>query len=104
MKENKKNQRPVILPDSNGEILGLVCEDSYEICENTMQLSRTSESERAEYGISSAQCDDGTPFDCGPSGGAISPYTEVNAENQGVISEVPREQTFRPNDEVGDIK
>ena len=98
MKESKKNDRPVLLPDDNGEILGLVCEDSYEFCENTMHLSRKSESEKAEYGISSTVCDDGTPFDCGPSGGAISPFTEVNAENQGVISEVPRKPEFYPNE------
>lgn len=72
------------------------CEDSYEVCENTMQISRKSEAKKAEYGISSTECDDGTPFDCGPSGGAISPFTEVNAENQGVNSEVPRKPSFRP--------
>ncbi len=100
---NEKNKKEIIrekadLPNTNGDILGLVCEDSYEVCQNTMQLSRKSESKKAEYGISSTECDDGTPFDCGPSGGAISPFTEVNAENQGVISEVPREIEFRPND------
>lgn len=100
---NDKNKKDKIrkeanLPDTNGDIVGLVCEDSNEVCENTMEISRKSESKKAEYGISSTVCDDGTPFDCGPSGGAISPYTEVNADHQGVISEVPREPEFRPND------
>ncbi len=94
----EKNKRPLknIVNGTEDDILGFVCEDTYEICENTMQISRTSESEHAEYGISSAFCDDGTPFDCGPSGGAISPFTEVNAEGQGVNSEVPRKPRFTP--------
>ena len=95
MKENEKNQRPVILPDDD-DMLGFVCEDLYEVCEDTMQTNKASEGQGAEYGISSAFCDDGTPFDCGPSGGAISPFTEVNAENQGVNSEVPRKPRFIP--------
>ena len=96
--KKEKSREKADLPNTNGDILGLVCEDSYEVCENTMHISRVSEAKKAEYGISSTECDDGTPFDCGPSGGAISPFTEVNAENQGVISEVPRELEFIPND------
>ncbi|MBQ8545767.1 MAG: hypothetical protein IJ437_02375 [Clostridia bacterium] len=101
---NEKNKKEKIresahLPNTNGDILGLVCEDSYEVCENTMQISRISEAKKAEYGISSTKCDDGTPFDCGPSGGAISPYTEVNADHQGIISEVPRKPEFYPDTE-----
>lgn len=80
------------------DILGYVCEDPYEICENTMETSRLSKGKKAEYGISSAFCDDGTPFDLGPSGGANSPNTEVNAENQGVSSEVPRKPNFMPDE------
>ncbi len=90
------------LPDSNGKIVGLVNEDPDEICQNTMQFSKMSDLQKSEFGMSTTRCNDGTPFDCGPSGGAISPYTEVNAENQGVISEVPREPTFRPNDEINE--
>ena len=98
MKTDKKN-RPLknIVNTTEDDILGYVSDDFYETCENTMETSRVSKSEKAEYGISSAFCDDGTPFDCGPSGGAISPFTEVNAENQGVISEVPRKPNFRPD-------
>ena len=94
----KRENRPLknIVNESGDGILGYVCEDPYEICENTMETSRLSEGEKAEYGISSAFCDDGTPFDCGPSGGAISPNTEVNSENQGVISEVPKKHHFTP--------
>ncbi|MBO5379909.1 MAG: hypothetical protein J6A90_06260 [Clostridia bacterium] len=95
--KNEKKGRPLnIVEGSEDDMLGYVCEDSYEICENTMEISRVSENEKAEYGFSSAFCDDGTPFDCGPSGGAISPFTEVNAENQGVNSEVPRKPHFTP--------
>ena len=95
--KNEKKGRPLnIIEGSEDDMLGYVCEDSYEICENTMEISRVSENEKAEYGFSSAFCDDGTPFDCGLSGGAISPFTEVNAENQGVNSEVPRKPHFRP--------
>ncbi len=95
--KNEKKGRPLnIVEGSEDDMLGYVCEDSYEICENTMEISRVSENEKAEYGFSNAFCDDGTPFDCGPSGGAISPFTEVNAENQGVNSEVPRKPHFTP--------
>ena len=95
--KNEKKVRPLnIVEGSEDDMLGYVCEDSYEICENTMEISRVSENGKAEYGFSSAFCDDGTPFDCGPSGGAISPFTEVNAENQGVNSEVPRKPHFTP--------
>ena len=96
MKEKRINSKK---QSEKRDIKGLVCEDSYEVCENTMQISRKSEAEKAEYGISSTQCDNGTPFDCGPSGGAISPYTEVNADSQGVVSEVPRKPEFSPNNE-----
>ena len=92
---DKKNKSKII-PKKDSEILGLVCEDEYECSENTMEINRLSESKKAEYGISTTECEDGTPFDLGPSGGAISPFTEVNAENQGVISEVPRKPSFRP--------
>ena len=85
------------LPEK-GEI-GLVFDDLYEVCGNTMHITKTKEIRKAEYGISSTVCEDGTPFDCGPSGGSNSPYTEVNAENQGVISEVPIKPEFFPEDE-----
>lgn len=81
----------------NAEEYGLVCEDEYELSENTMEINRLSKTKKAEYGISTTECEDGTPFDLGPSGGAISPFTEVNAENQGVISEVPRKPKYIPN-------
>lgn len=94
MKDKRNNLKK---QKEKSDTLGLVCEDSYEVCENTMQISRKSEAVKAEYGISSTQCDNGTPFDCGPSGGAISPYTEVNADSQGVVSEVPRKPEFSPD-------
>jgi hypothetical protein len=93
MRKKNKLSRPLFY---NKREECFVSEDDFEVCENTMETSRVSESGKAEYGISSTVCDDGTPFDCGPSGGAISPFTEVNAENQGVISEVPRKPNFRP--------
>lgn len=93
-KDNKPLKNTVTINEKDAS--GYVCEDPYEVCENTMEISRLSEGEKAEYGISSAFCDDGTPFDCGPSGGAISPFTEVNAENQGVNSEVPMKVHFKP--------
>ena len=81
----------------HAEEYGLVCEDEYELSENTMEINRLSKTKKAEYGISTTECEDGTPFDLGPSGGAISPFTEVNAENQGVISEVLRKPKYIPN-------
>ena len=90
--KNDNAKRPVY--DENE--LGLVFEDGYEFSENTMEFSEKHKHKKAEYGFSSAYCDDGTPFDYGPSGGSISPYTEVNSENQGVISEVPRKPPFIP--------
>ena len=92
---DKRNKK---IPKIDNRTLGLVCEDEYECSENTMEINRLSEEEKAIYGISSTKCKDGTPFDLGPSGGAISPFTEVNADHQGVISEVPRKPEFRPND------
>jgi hypothetical protein len=91
---DKKNKKYL---KNNREVLGLVCEDEYESSENTIEFNRLSENKKAEYGISTTKCEDGTPFDLGPSGGAISPFTEVNAENQGVISEVPRKPDFCPD-------
>lgn len=93
-----KKEKPFENKLSEKDEIGLVCEELYEICENTMHTVKTKEIKKAEYGISSTVCDDGTPFDCGPSGGANSPYTEVNAENQGVISEVPINPEFYPED------
>ena len=90
-KDNAK--RPIY----EGNELGLVYEDGYELSGNTIEFSEKHEQKKAEYGFSSAFCDDGTPFDHGPSGGSISPFTEVNAENQGIISEVPRKPHFIPN-------
>ena len=84
-------------PICEGNELGLVYEDGYELSENTIEFSEKQDQKKAEYGFSSAYCDDGTPFDHGPSGGSISPFTEVNAENQGIISEVPRKPHFIPN-------
>ena len=97
---NKKIEmdRPLVVEPDKKEENVLVYEDLYEICENTMEMSRVSERKKAEYGFSSSVCDDGTPFDCGPSGGAISPFTEVNAESQGVATEVPRKPEFYPED------
>ena len=77
-KNKKRNLRDALgLPDDNGRILGVVSEDSMENCENT--ISNAEPLKRIEQG-----------FFYGASGGATSPNTEVNAENQGVISEVPK--------------
>ena len=86
------------IPQIKGDNMGLVCEDLNVICENTIEKSGLTFNKKSEYGISSSKCDNGTPFDFGPSGGAIAPNTEVNAENQGVNSEVPRKPEFTPND------
>ncbi|MBQ2810489.1 MAG: hypothetical protein IJF11_06310 [Clostridia bacterium] len=99
---NRKTKREIRealgLPNDNGKIIGLVSEDPYELCENTMTSNYKMSLERGELerkraserGFSSSVCQDGTPFDYGASGGATSPNTEVNADHQGVISEVPR--------------
>lgn len=77
---NNKNKKRTIreavgLPDDNGKILGLVSENPAELSENT--ISNALPLKRREQS-----------FFYGASGGATSPNTEVNAENQGVIDEV----------------
>ena len=60
---NRRTIRNAVgLPDDNAKIVGLVSEDPFEICENTI-------TSKCQW--RSANC-------------------EVNAENQGVVSEVPR--------------
>ena len=62
-KDNRRTIRNAVgLPDDNAKIVGLVSEDPFEVCENAM-------TSKCEW--RSAKC-------------------EVNAENQGVVSEVPR--------------
>jgi len=82
-KNNKRTIRDSVgLPDDNGKIVGLVSEDPHEICENTIGYSRPHKS--------SSSRPKARGFDFGPSGGATSPNTEVNADGQGIISEIPR--------------
>jgi hypothetical protein len=75
MNKRKNIRKSVGLPDSNEKIPGAVSEDE-TVSENTvstkMPLIR------------------GNGFFYQASGGATSPNTEVNSENQGVASEVPR--------------
>lgn len=87
------------LPDDNGKIAGLVSEDPYEICENTIGYAplyarrtqnndtvkefRQNQTAREQHGMIKPKF-----FEA--SGGATSPNTEVNADGQGIASEVPR--------------
>ena len=98
MKEkNQRNIRNIKnIPSANIGYANFVSEDFNLICENTMGINRFTKQHKAEWGISSTECEDGTKFDLGPSGGAGSFNTEVNAENQGIISEVPIAPEFRP--------
>lgn len=90
-KKNSKITRPVFL---NKNDRCFVSEEAYEFYDSDMEIN---ERKKAEYGISSTVCDDGTPFDEGPSGGANSPFTVVNSENQSVINEVPKNPQFYPD-------
>ena len=91
-KSKKRTIRAALgLPDDDGRVVGLVEESSYESCENTM----TSKCGASKCGMRSAECgmrnEEVACRGSGPwsaSGGATSPNTEVNAENQGVIDEV----------------
>ena len=81
------------LPDDNGKIAGLVSEDPYEICENTIGYSRSHKALSSLHTPSSSfhlSQNKAKSFDYGASGGATSPNTEVNADGQGIASEVPR--------------
>lgn len=112
-KTKRKIREALGLPNDNGKIIGLVSEDPYELCENTMTSKSVSDmhprankmkhtpsggAERATatlrtphsaFLISESEAEG---FDFGASGGATSPNTEVNADHQGVISEVPRSE------------
>lgn len=97
------------LPDDNGKIAGLVSENPYEICENTIgyapfyarrtQNNDTIKEFRQNQTRRNARATvDGvsrTPKACffEASGGATSPNTEVNADGQGIASEVPRKNS-----------
>ena len=99
--KKEKNKRAKIrggnnIPSYNKETFNFVSEDLNSICENTMEFNKFTKRQRAEYGISTTECENGIPFDVGPSGGAASPNTEVNAENQGVISEIPKKPNYTP--------
>ncbi len=83
------------------ELVGLPNEDIFKArhivredipCENTFSYAPpVKDGYKALDAISRlAPADKNTKFkDYGASGGAVSPNTEVNADNQGVISEVP---------------
>lgn len=57
-------------------------------CENTMSYAPPVKNGYKQHGLMKDNV-----FDYGASGGASSPNTEVNAENQGVRSEVPSAPT-----------
>ena len=81
------------LPDDNGKIAGLVSENPYEICENTIGYARSHKALSSPHNPSSSfhlSKSKAKDFDYGASGGATSPNTEVNADSQGIVSEVPR--------------
>ena len=124
------------LPDDNGKIAGLVSENPYEICENTIgyapfyarrtqnndtikefrqnQTRRTGrttgdgvrlysevgvreqrkgvlKASKANFGVHGRSMMKHKFFEA--SGGATSPNTEVNADGQGIASEVPRKNS-----------
>ena len=82
-KSKKRTIRAALgLPDDDGRVVGLVEESSYESCENTMTSKCGASQTRNEEDA----CRGSGPWSA--SGGATSPNTEVNAENQGVIDEV----------------
>ena len=97
-KDNRRTIRNAVgLPDDNAKIVGLVSEDPFEICENSIGYAQSSR----KACISSMQSIVyHQPSGCiSPTQGVVyhqsaglhtSPHTEVNAENQGVVSEVPR--------------
>ena len=105
------------LPDDNGKIAGLVSENPYEICENTIGYApfyarRTQNNDTIKEFRQNQTRRTGRTTDDGvcsysevgvreqrsmmkhkffeASGGATSPNTEVNADGQGIASEVPR--------------
>ena len=108
------------LPDDNGKIAGLVSENPYEICENTIgyapfyarrtqnndtvkefrqnQTRRTGRTSGdgvrlySEVGVREQRSMMKHKF-FEASGGATSPNTEVNADGQGIASEVPRKNS-----------
>ena len=79
-----KNKRESPIGNEKSKVF--VSEDEYENCENTMEI----EEFNLEYD------ENITLFDFGASGGAASPNTEVNAENQGIRSEIPKKPNFIP--------
>ena len=124
------------LPDDNGKIAGLVSENPYEICENTIGYApfyarRTQNNDtikefrqnqtrrnaratvdgvlsysevgareqrkgflkasKANFGVHGRSMMKHKFFEA--SGGATSPNTEVNADGQGIASEVPRKNS-----------
>ena len=78
-----KNKKEIPFDDKKSKIF--VSEDEYVNCENTMEIDEIN-----LIGGNKAL------FDFGASGGAISPNTEVNSENQGVTSEIPKKPDFTP--------
>lgn len=105
------------LPDDNGKIAGLVSENPYEICENTIgyapfyarrtqnndtikefrqnqtvreQRKGVLKASKANFGVHGRSMMKPKFFEA--SGGATSPNTEVNADGQGIASEVPRKK------------
>ena len=108
------------LPDDNGKIAGLVSENPYEICENTIgyapfyarrtqnndtikefrqnQTRRTGRTSGdgvysySEVGVREQRSMMKHKF-FEASGGSTSPNTEVNADGQGIASEVPRKNS-----------
>ena len=108
------------LPDDNGKIAGLVSENPYEICENTIGYApfyarRTQNNDTIKEFRQNQTRRTGRTTDDGvcsysevgvreqrsmmkhkffeASGGATSPNTEVNADGQGIASEVPRKNS-----------
>ena len=80
-KSRKRKIREALgLPSDDGRLIGAVSDDS--ISENTMT---------SKCGVRNAECGMrgalNGQFDCGASGGATSPNTEVNADHQSVIDE-----------------
>ena len=79
-----KNTREIPVKNEKNKVF--VSEDEYENCVNTMEIDEAN----LENG------ENITHYDFGASGGAASPNTEVNAENQGVTSEIPKKPNFTP--------
>ena len=117
-KDNRRTIRNAVgLPDDNAKIVGLVSENPYEICENTIGYApfyarRTQNNDTIkEFRQNQTRRNARTTVDgvlsysevgareqrsmmkhkfFEASGGSTSPNTEVNADGQGIVSEVPR--------------